>query len=125
MTDIAAPIEGAKVDNRQPGILRLIITRLDRRTILRGDGSFSFTAEVSGNDIVVHRVTATWFGGPDDPSDNGLTASGVSTRANPDIRGCALPMDLRPIRRSTGRRPRSGRAARATRPRASASHRQE
>lgn len=62
-------------------------------TILRGDGSFSFMAEVSGNDIVVHGVTATWFGGANDPTDNGMTASGVSTRDNPGIQGCALPMD--------------------------------
>src|SRR5262245_4363779 len=51
--------------------------------ILRGDGSFTFTAEVSGDDIVVRNVKATWFGGADDPEDNGETASGISTRANP------------------------------------------
>lgn len=62
-------------------------------TLLRGDGSYSFTAVVSGNDIVVSDVTATWFGGADDPSDNGQTASGLSTRNNPDLIGCALPMD--------------------------------
>lgn len=62
-------------------------------TLLRGDGSFSFTAVVSGNDIVVRDVTSTWFGGTDDPNDNGRTASGLSTRDNPDLIGCALPMD--------------------------------
>jgi hypothetical protein len=68
-------------------------TPVQTGTLLRGDGSFSFTAEVSGNDIVVRDVTSTWFGGPDDPSDNGQTASGISTIANPDLIGCALPMD--------------------------------
>ncbi|MBA7714579.1 hypothetical protein ES703_123605 [subsurface metagenome] len=48
---------------------------------------------VSGDDIVVRDVTSTWFGGIDDPSDNGRTASGLSTRDNPDLIGCALPMD--------------------------------
>jgi N-acetylmuramoyl-L-alanine amidase len=62
-------------------------------TLLRGDGSFLFTAVVSGNDIVVSNVTSTWFGGTDDPNDNGRTASGLSTRDNPDLIGCALPMD--------------------------------
>jgi hypothetical protein len=62
-------------------------------TLLRGDGSFSFTAQVSGNDIVVRNVKSSWFGGPDDPSDSGQTASGLSTRANPNLIGCALPMD--------------------------------
>lgn len=61
--------------------------------ILRGDGSFKFTAEVVGNDIAVTNVVATWFGGPDDPSDSGETASGISTRDNPNLLGCALPMD--------------------------------
>jgi N-acetylmuramoyl-L-alanine amidase len=62
-------------------------------TVLRGDGSFKFTAAVVGDDIVVSSVVATWFGGSDDPSDNGKTASGISTRDNPGIIGCALPMD--------------------------------
>lgn len=69
------------------------VTPIQDGTLLRGDGSFSFTAVVSGNDIVVRDVTSTWFGGPDDPSDNGLTASGLSTRDHPDLIGCALPMD--------------------------------
>jgi hypothetical protein len=64
-----------------------------RPRILRGDGSFPFTAEAVGNDIVVRNVKATWFGGPNDPSDSGRTASGVSTRDNPNLMGCSLPMD--------------------------------
>lgn len=68
-------------------------TLIQDGTLLRGDGSFSFTAVVSGNDIVVNDVTSTWFGGNDDPNDNGQTASGLSTRDNPDLVGCALPMD--------------------------------
>ena len=35
---------------------------------------------------------ATWFGGASDPDDNGETASGLSTSANPDFLGCALPI---------------------------------
>jgi N-acetylmuramoyl-L-alanine amidase/Papain family cysteine protease len=61
--------------------------------VLTGDGSFAFHAEISGNDIEVRGVISTWFGGPDDPEDSGTTASGVSTRDNPNILGCALPMD--------------------------------
>ena len=36
------------------------------------------------------KVTA--FGGADDRGDSGETASGVSTKLNPGIIGCALPM---------------------------------
>ena len=61
--------------------------------LLTGDGSFSFVAQVEGDDIVVRNVVATWFGGPNDPNDSGETASGVRTDTNPLPDGCALPMD--------------------------------
>lgn len=61
--------------------------------ILKGDGTWPWTAEVDGDDIVVRNAKATWFGGASDPEDNGETASGVSTKGNPKILGCALPMD--------------------------------
>jgi len=62
-------------------------------TLLLGDGSFPFIAEIVGNDIEASGVIATWFGGPNDSQDNGETASGVSITQNPNILGCALPMD--------------------------------
>lgn len=61
-------------------------------TILRGDGSWPFSAHVDGDDIVVAGVRGTCFGGANDPQDSGETASGISTKANPTIRACALPM---------------------------------
>jgi hypothetical protein len=63
--------------------------------VLHGsDPAFDFLVPiVSGNDIVVSGVRATWFGGPNDPSDSGETKSGISTIANPNLLGCALPMD--------------------------------
>ena len=61
-------------------------------TILRGDGSWPWSAHVDGDDILVIGVTATCFGGSDDPLDSGETASGISTRDNPTLKGCALPM---------------------------------
>ena len=61
--------------------------------LLRGDGRYGFTARVEGDDLVVSGVRATWFGGADDPDDNGQTASGLSTRRHPDLLGCALPMN--------------------------------
>jgi len=45
-----------------------------------------------GDDLVVPRTVATWFGGDHDPEDNGETASGVSTKGNPTLLGCALPL---------------------------------
>jgi hypothetical protein len=50
---------------------------------------WKFSASLDEDDIVMRNVTATWFGGVDDPLDNGETSSGVSTR-DPDVLGCAL-----------------------------------
>lgn len=60
--------------------------------ILRGDGSWPWSAHVDGDDILVIGVTATAFGGSRDPQDNGQTASGISTQEHPELRACALPM---------------------------------
>ena len=68
--------------------------------VLTGTGYWGFTPVVEGNDIVVRGAVATWFGGADDPEDNGETASGVSTKKRPQIEGCALPMDFGPCKGS-------------------------
>ena len=60
--------------------------------ILRGDGTWPFSAHVDGADLLVIGVRATCFGGSDDPEDSGATASGVSTKDNPSLKACALPM---------------------------------
>lgn len=64
-------------------------------TILRGDGTWPFSARVDGADIIVTDVCATCFGGSADPEDNGETASGISTKAHPTLKACALPMIYR------------------------------
>lgn len=61
--------------------------------ILRGDGSFPWTAEIDGDDIVIRNARVTCFGGSEDPQDSGETASGISTKANPGLMACALPMN--------------------------------
>lgn len=61
--------------------------------ILMGDGSFPWTAEIDGDDIVIRNARATCFGGSDDPQDDGSTASGISTKANPELQACSLPMN--------------------------------
>lgn len=61
-------------------------------TILRGDGTWPWSAHVDGDDILVIGVRATCFGGSNDPQDSGETASGISTRNNPALKACALPM---------------------------------
>jgi hypothetical protein len=70
-------------------------------TMLTGEGNFRNTypngVAVVGDDLVVRNTKATWFGGPNDPSDNGNTASGITTRDKPNLLGCALPL---PSRRS-------------------------
>jgi 3D (Asp-Asp-Asp) domain-containing protein len=63
----------------------------DRQALL-GDGTWPWPAYVEGDDIVVENVRATCFGGSSDPQDNGDTASGISTKANPALAACALPM---------------------------------
>ena len=61
-------------------------------TILRGDGTWTWNAYIDGEDILVLNARATAFGGANDPQDNGETASGLSTKMNPNFLGCALPM---------------------------------
>lgn len=51
-----------------------------------------WTGVINGDDVVVNGVKATWFGGDNDPEDNGQTASGICTKCNPDLMGCALPV---------------------------------
>ncbi len=55
---------------------------------------YPWTASVEGDDLVVKGEHATWFGGEGDRYDDGSTASGISTKGNPDFLGCALPMDF-------------------------------
>ena len=61
-------------------------------TVLRGDGTWPWNAYVDGADIVVVNARATCFGGDADPQDDGSTASGVSTKGNTSLIGCALPL---------------------------------
>lgn len=58
---------------------------------------YPWAALVEGDDLVVRGEEATWFGGSNDPMDDGRTASGISTKANPHLLGCSLPMDLGPL----------------------------
>lgn len=60
-----------------------------------GDGTWPWTARIDGDDVVVDSCRMTCFGGSDDPQDSGDTASGVSTKRNPDLAACSLPMDGR------------------------------
>jgi hypothetical protein len=62
---------------------------------------WSFSVIVLGDDLLVKHTTATWFGGDNDPMDNGQTASGVLTKGNPTLLGCSLPMDYSGPSRST------------------------
>jgi hypothetical protein len=47
--------------------------------------------EPYGPDLIIKNCLASWFGGANDPDDDGETSSGINTKANPDILGCALP----------------------------------
>jgi len=62
---------------------------------------FPFKVRIEGNDLVCTGI-ATAFGGAYDPMDNGDTASGVNTKRNPLIMGCALPMDGYDVRSLRG-----------------------
>lgn len=62
--------------------------------VLNGDGTWPWTARIDGDDIVVDNCRATCFGGSNDPQDNGETASGISTKNNPDLAAVSLPMDF-------------------------------
>lgn len=64
-------------------------------TPILGDGTWPWTAQIDGDDVVVLNARATCFGGSDDPQDSGETASGISTKDNPDLAAVSLPMDGR------------------------------
>lgn len=49
-------------------------------------------AMIVGDDIVIEKAVVTAFGGANDKMDSGETASGLSTKDNPTVLGCALPM---------------------------------
>src|SRR2546430_973296 len=60
---------------------------------LVGDGTWNFLkAKIDGDDIIIEPGIVTAFGGKHDTMDTGETASGLSTKDNPDYIGCALPM---------------------------------
>src|SRR5207247_838129 len=66
---------------------------------LTGDGNWSFTAEIDGDDIVVKDILIMVCGGGgggriNDPQDTGDTASGVNTKEE-EVWGVAVPMDGR------------------------------
>lgn len=58
------------------------------------NNGWAFSIRKDGEDLVCDSGMCTFFGGTaeQDPEDNGETASGVSTRKNPDVMGCALPV---------------------------------
>jgi hypothetical protein len=60
--------------------------------IIPGTGSFHWSIQVDGNDLLILNVWGTAFGGSNDPQDDGQTSSGVSTKLHPFIMGVALPM---------------------------------
>lgn len=66
----------------------------------QADG-WAFSIRVDGGDLVCDHTSASWFGGDNDPLDNGETASGVMTKGNPDLLGCALPV-LPQVRSTAG-----------------------
>lgn len=51
-----------------------------------------WTVKADGADLVVENVRCTCFGGSGDSMDSGGTASGVSTKAHPDLKAVSLPM---------------------------------
>lgn len=63
----------------------------DSARVIRSEG-WPFEVRVVGADLVIDGTTATWFGGDADPDDNGETASGVRTKGNRGVMGCALPV---------------------------------
>jgi hypothetical protein len=73
-------------------MFRWFLFKLRRKTMTPIPSKLPWTAYVDGDDVVVENVKATWFGGDNDPEDNGETASGVPTKGRPNLLGCALPI---------------------------------
>lgn len=71
-------------------------------TVLRGDGTWPYTARIEGDDIVCENIVITCFGGwgaghNADPQDSGRTASGKNTKQD-WIDGVSIAMDARQFR---------------------------
>lgn len=78
---------------RLPKVLSLFsASSMSSETKRIASEGWSFSVRIDGDDLVCDNCTATWFGGCDDPLDNGQTASGVPTCGNPELLGCALPV---------------------------------
>lgn len=75
--------------------LRRVTVGIPPKSPILGDGTWPWTARIDGDDVVVDHCRMTCFGGSNDPQDSGATASGVSTKTNPLLAACALPMDGR------------------------------
>lgn len=80
--------------------LRKLLGMKSEPKTLHGDGTWGFAVLVDGNDLVVRNAKTTWFGGANDPQDNGETASGISTKKRPEVMGCAIPMSFGPCKGS-------------------------
>jgi hypothetical protein len=64
-----------------------------------GDATWPWVVVIDGDDARIiprqgRKLSASWFGGNDDPLDNGETASGILTKGNPMLKGCSLPMRI-------------------------------
>lgn len=79
----AADLEGPPPAPLRPGL----------RAVVPKRGGWGFTVYIDGDDLVLHDVRATCFGGSADPQDSGKTASGVPTKGNPSLMAASLPMD--------------------------------
>lgn len=68
---------------------------MNQHRIIKGNKRFPFDLLVDGDDLVLVNVTATWFGDTDhdDPTDDGMTASGYATKGHPGLIAASLPMD--------------------------------
>lgn len=84
--------DGIWGDKSKAALADLIAT--PREGVLRGTlpGWEFIKARIDGGDIVIEDAIVTAFGGGADQMDSGETASGLSTKKNPDFLGCALPM---------------------------------
>lgn len=83
-----------RIHMNEPKIVVTPITGPDpSRVLLAGDRTrYNVQAYRWGQDIRIPICVATSFGGPDDPGDNGSTASGARTDREPYLACVALPM---------------------------------
>ncbi len=90
-TDAAAKACREAAEAERKALTNPSPTGPDGSRVLTGTPGWPWVAYIQGADVIIGPGRCTWFGGGDDPGDNGETMSGVDNRGA-GVPGVALPV---------------------------------